>query len=147
MKPSWRNSSVACLCLVTFSFPNREFRFTSEVPIRLDYHGKHVSMEQVHDLIGLYDLLMYTYIHVWMYYFIFVLWVILCLLCFREHLQGSLLGWHSWIVQSWNWGACAIDKGMYFSVIYHMGLWFLLFDILDSANIRARFFSFTHQYT
>lgn len=24
----------------------REFRFTSEVPIRLDYHGKHVSMEQ-----------------------------------------------------------------------------------------------------
>uniref|UniRef100_A0A8D3DUE9 Autophagy related 2B n=1 Tax=Scophthalmus maximus TaxID=52904 RepID=A0A8D3DUE9_SCOMX len=32
--------------LLTFSFPNREFRFTSEVPIRLDYHGKHVSMEQ-----------------------------------------------------------------------------------------------------
>ena len=31
------------LCL----FSNREFRFTSEVPIRLDYHGKHVSMEQV----------------------------------------------------------------------------------------------------
>uniref|UniRef100_A0A673ZD93 Autophagy related 2B n=1 Tax=Salmo trutta TaxID=8032 RepID=A0A673ZD93_SALTR len=25
----------------------REFWFTSEVPIRLDYHGKHVSMEQV----------------------------------------------------------------------------------------------------
>uniref|UniRef100_A0A8C6ZD31 Autophagy related 2B n=1 Tax=Nothoprocta perdicaria TaxID=30464 RepID=A0A8C6ZD31_NOTPE len=25
----------------------REFRFTSEVPIRLDYHGKHVSMDQV----------------------------------------------------------------------------------------------------
>uniref|UniRef100_A0A3Q3VYL5 Uncharacterized protein n=1 Tax=Mola mola TaxID=94237 RepID=A0A3Q3VYL5_MOLML len=24
----------------------REFRFTAEVPIRLDYHGKHVSMEQ-----------------------------------------------------------------------------------------------------
>ncbi|KAF3830884.1 hypothetical protein GH733_002122 [Mirounga leonina] len=24
----------------------REFRFTSEVPIRLDYHGKHVSMDQ-----------------------------------------------------------------------------------------------------
>ncbi|XP_077394186.1 autophagy-related protein 2 homolog B isoform X2 [Festucalex cinctus] len=24
----------------------REFRFTSEVPIRLDYHGKHVSLEQ-----------------------------------------------------------------------------------------------------
>lgn len=24
----------------------REFRFTSEVPIRLDYHGKHVAMEQ-----------------------------------------------------------------------------------------------------
>ena len=33
------------LCLVFYS--NREFRFTSEVPIRLDYHGKHVSMEQV----------------------------------------------------------------------------------------------------
>ncbi|KAJ7988630.1 hypothetical protein DPEC_G00311210 [Dallia pectoralis] len=34
------------------SFPDhrpiffREFRFTSEVPIRLDYHGKHVSMDQ-----------------------------------------------------------------------------------------------------
>uniref|UniRef100_A0A671UCG2 Autophagy related 2B n=1 Tax=Sparus aurata TaxID=8175 RepID=A0A671UCG2_SPAAU len=26
--------------------PREEFRFTSEVPIRLDYHGKHVSMEQ-----------------------------------------------------------------------------------------------------
>uniref|UniRef100_A0A673BBH7 Autophagy related 2B n=1 Tax=Sphaeramia orbicularis TaxID=375764 RepID=A0A673BBH7_9TELE len=25
---------------------DREFRFTSEVPIRLDYHGKHVAMEQ-----------------------------------------------------------------------------------------------------
>uniref|UniRef100_G3UN22 Autophagy related 2B n=1 Tax=Loxodonta africana TaxID=9785 RepID=G3UN22_LOXAF len=25
----------------------REFRFTSEVPIRLDYHGKHVSMDQI----------------------------------------------------------------------------------------------------
>ncbi|XP_069493788.1 autophagy-related protein 2 homolog B isoform X2 [Ambystoma mexicanum] len=24
----------------------REFRFTSEVPVRLDYHGKHVSMDQ-----------------------------------------------------------------------------------------------------
>lgn len=48
-----------------FLFPNREFRFTSEVPIRLDYHGKHVAMEQVHDhtaantfdiiLFGLYE--------------------------------------------------------------------------------------------
>uniref|UniRef100_A0A673LXS3 Autophagy-related protein 2 homolog B-like n=1 Tax=Sinocyclocheilus rhinocerous TaxID=307959 RepID=A0A673LXS3_9TELE len=27
------------------TFP-REFRFTSEVPIRLDYHGKHMAMEQ-----------------------------------------------------------------------------------------------------
>uniref|UniRef100_A0A671SBT0 Autophagy-related protein 2 homolog B-like n=1 Tax=Sinocyclocheilus anshuiensis TaxID=1608454 RepID=A0A671SBT0_9TELE len=26
---------------------SREFRFTSEVPIRLDYHGKHMAMEQV----------------------------------------------------------------------------------------------------
>lgn len=25
----------------------REFRFTSEVPIWLDYHGKHVVIEQV----------------------------------------------------------------------------------------------------
>lgn len=25
----------------------REFRFTSEVPIWLDYHGKHVTMDQV----------------------------------------------------------------------------------------------------
>lgn len=25
----------------------REFRFTSEVPIWLDYHGKHISMDQV----------------------------------------------------------------------------------------------------
>ena len=31
--------------LVSLCF--REFRFTSEVPIRLDYHGKHVAMEQV----------------------------------------------------------------------------------------------------
>uniref|UniRef100_A0A673XHU7 Autophagy related 2B n=1 Tax=Salmo trutta TaxID=8032 RepID=A0A673XHU7_SALTR len=30
------------ICLISL----REFRFTSEVPIRLDYHGKHVSMEQ-----------------------------------------------------------------------------------------------------
>lgn len=36
------------VCLVTLYSPNREFRFISEVPIRLDYHGKHVSMEQVH---------------------------------------------------------------------------------------------------
>lgn len=27
--------------------PPREFRFTSEVPVWLDYHGKHVSMDQV----------------------------------------------------------------------------------------------------
>lgn len=27
--------------------PNREFRFTSEVPIWLDYHGKHVTVDQV----------------------------------------------------------------------------------------------------
>lgn len=27
--------------------PPREFRFTSEVPIWLDYHGKHVTMDQV----------------------------------------------------------------------------------------------------
>lgn len=25
----------------------REFRFTSEVPIWLDYHGKHITMDQV----------------------------------------------------------------------------------------------------
>lgn len=29
------------------SFPFREFRFTSEVPICLDYHGKHVTVDQV----------------------------------------------------------------------------------------------------
>lgn len=28
-------------------FTLREFRFTSEVPIWLDYHGKHVTMDQV----------------------------------------------------------------------------------------------------
>lgn len=28
-------------------FVSREFRFTSEVPIWLDYHGKHVVIEQV----------------------------------------------------------------------------------------------------
>lgn len=28
-------------------FVLREFRFTSEVPIWLDYHGKHVVIEQV----------------------------------------------------------------------------------------------------
>lgn len=27
--------------------PTREFRFTTEVPIWLDYHGKHVSVDQV----------------------------------------------------------------------------------------------------
>ncbi|XP_075401574.1 autophagy-related protein 2 homolog A isoform X2 [Tenrec ecaudatus] len=31
----------------------REFRFTSEVPIWLDYHGKHVSMDQVGTFAGL----------------------------------------------------------------------------------------------
>lgn len=34
------NSNISSIYL-------REFRFTSEVPIRLDYHGKHVSMDQV----------------------------------------------------------------------------------------------------
>lgn len=29
------------------SSPSREFRFTSEVPICLDYHGKHVTVDQV----------------------------------------------------------------------------------------------------
>lgn len=29
------------------SLPRREFRFTSEVPICLDYHGKHVTVDQV----------------------------------------------------------------------------------------------------
>lgn len=82
---------------------DREFRFTSEVPIRLDYHGKHVSMEQVCGLSA------------------FCINSTLCYCCFmnnktllsfREHLQASLLGWHSWIVQSWSWGGCATDKGM-----------------------------------
>uniref|UniRef100_A0A8C7TQC3 Autophagy related 2B n=1 Tax=Oncorhynchus mykiss TaxID=8022 RepID=A0A8C7TQC3_ONCMY len=36
------DSIFVFICLVSL----REFRFTSEVPIRLDYHGKHVSMEQ-----------------------------------------------------------------------------------------------------
>ncbi|XP_073073660.1 autophagy-related protein 2 homolog A isoform X2 [Manis javanica] len=31
----------------------REFRFTSEVPVWLDYHGKHVSMDQVGTFAGL----------------------------------------------------------------------------------------------
>ncbi|XP_021120271.1 autophagy-related protein 2 homolog A isoform X3 [Heterocephalus glaber] len=31
----------------------REFRFTSEVPICLDYHGKHISMDQVGTFAGL----------------------------------------------------------------------------------------------
>lgn len=40
--------SVVCFCVINhFFFHVREFRFTSEVPIRLDYHGKHVSMDQV----------------------------------------------------------------------------------------------------
>lgn len=33
--------------MVVFSVDLREFRFTSEVPIWLDYHGKHVVIEQV----------------------------------------------------------------------------------------------------
>nr|XP_004656699.2 autophagy-related protein 2 homolog A isoform X2 [Jaculus jaculus] len=32
----------------------REFRFTSEVPICLDYHGKHVTMDQVGTFTGLF---------------------------------------------------------------------------------------------
>lgn len=44
---SKENYSIPCICLIMFYSPNREFRFTAEVPIRLDYHGKHVSMEQV----------------------------------------------------------------------------------------------------
>lgn len=32
---------IHCLCFL------REFRFTSEVPIWLDYQGKHVVIEQV----------------------------------------------------------------------------------------------------
>lgn len=34
---------------VVFTAVFREFRFTSEVPIWLDYHGKHVVIEQVRD--------------------------------------------------------------------------------------------------
>jgi len=37
------------ILLMSFS---REFRFTSEVPIRLDYHGKHMAMEQVSYLLN-----------------------------------------------------------------------------------------------
>lgn len=33
----------------------REFRFTSEVPIWLDYHGKHVVIEQVRDRAHLFN--------------------------------------------------------------------------------------------
>uniref|UniRef100_A0A4X2K3P0 Autophagy related 2A n=1 Tax=Vombatus ursinus TaxID=29139 RepID=A0A4X2K3P0_VOMUR len=33
--------------------PFREFRFTSEVPIWLDYHGKHVTMDQVGTFAGI----------------------------------------------------------------------------------------------
>lgn len=36
---------MRCLCSYPAIF--REFRFTSEVPIWLDYHGKHVVIEQV----------------------------------------------------------------------------------------------------
>lgn len=52
-KPSWFLLGRIILfplnvshCKIPFVYP-REFRFTSEVPIRLDYHGKHVSMDQV----------------------------------------------------------------------------------------------------
>lgn len=42
---------VSCEKSLTLVFPAvfREFRFTSEVPIWLDYHGKHVVIEQVRD--------------------------------------------------------------------------------------------------
>ncbi|KAF7201886.1 autophagy-related protein 2 homolog B isoform X1 [Nothobranchius furzeri] len=41
------NDSDASACLFTDQpIFFREFRFTSDVPIRLDYHGKHVTMDQ-----------------------------------------------------------------------------------------------------
>uniref|UniRef100_A0A4W4GE39 Autophagy related 2A n=1 Tax=Electrophorus electricus TaxID=8005 RepID=A0A4W4GE39_ELEEL len=36
-----------CFLNIVLMSPFREFRFTSEVPIWLDYHGKHVAIEQV----------------------------------------------------------------------------------------------------
>uniref|UniRef100_A0A8C1SW19 Autophagy related 2B n=1 Tax=Cyprinus carpio TaxID=7962 RepID=A0A8C1SW19_CYPCA len=34
------------VCCLPKHYKEKEFRFTSEVPIRLDYHGKHMAMEQ-----------------------------------------------------------------------------------------------------
>lgn len=39
-------SNMVCMQFLRLFFI-REFRFTSEVPIWLDYHGKHVAIEQV----------------------------------------------------------------------------------------------------
>uniref|UniRef100_A0A8C1RC42 Autophagy related 2B n=1 Tax=Cyprinus carpio TaxID=7962 RepID=A0A8C1RC42_CYPCA len=41
--PDLHNCNPELILHLSFS---REFRFTSEVPIRLDYHGKHMAMEQ-----------------------------------------------------------------------------------------------------
>lgn len=40
---------ITCHLTLVFTAVFREFRFTSEVPIWLDYHGKHVVIEQVRD--------------------------------------------------------------------------------------------------
>lgn len=47
----WMGGCVSCekSLTVVFTAVFREFRFTSEVPIWLDYHGKHVVIEQVRD--------------------------------------------------------------------------------------------------
>lgn len=47
---SWRH--LLCQHCNFYYFLFREFRFTSEVPIWLDYHGKHVVIEQVRGFIG-----------------------------------------------------------------------------------------------
>lgn len=66
-----------------FSLVNREFRFTCEVPIRLDYHGKHVSMDQVHVLNG--EFMNPRYIPG-------LVWLTAGLLCFQGTFAGIIFG-------------------------------------------------------
>lgn len=135
------------VCSHSFSF--REFRFTSEVPIWLDYQGKHVVIEQVGYHLSPDHL--WFFVHVVIKPVICVVWVlnlktttlaapvflnnisglfsltavISDLWFHREHLQAFLLVWPSWTALNWSWRDCAVDMGKCFHSQTHLRLYFL----------------------
>lgn len=88
----WRH--LLCQHCNLCSDPLREFRFTSEVPIWLDYHGKHVIIEQVRVFYQ-----SWTRSLSFRYFWDQIVraeraFIPSVLLFHREHLQGS---WSAWL--------------------------------------------------